>query len=79
MRSKRGDHSVLKKNWRMLYFSKKLIDSKTSDSTMPIVVAMALGMVPARAGFALCLALALVTFLVLLPLDYAWFRLLHQL
>lgn len=45
----------------------------------PIVVAMALGKVPARAGIALCLALALVTFLVLLPLDYAWFRLLHQL
>ncbi len=45
----------------------------------PIVVAMALGKVPGRAGIALCLALALVTFLVLLPLDYAWFRLLHQL
>lgn len=45
----------------------------------PIVVAMALGKVPARAGITLCLALALVTFVILLPLDYAWFRLLHQL
>lgn len=44
----------------------------------PIVVAMALGKVPARAGIKLCLALAVVTFLILLPLDYAWFRLLHQ-
>lgn len=45
----------------------------------PIVVAMALGKVPAREGIKLCLALAGVTFLILLPLDYAWFRLLHQL
>ena len=45
----------------------------------PIVVAMALGGVPARAGMKLCLALALVTFVVLLPLDYGWFRLLGRL
>lgn len=45
----------------------------------PIVVAMALGKVPARAGMLLCLALAIATYLVLLPLDYAWFRVLGQL
>jgi len=45
----------------------------------PIVVAMALGKVPARAGMLLCLALAIATYLVLLPLDYAWFRFLGQL
>lgn len=45
----------------------------------PIVVAMALGKVPARAGMLLCLALAAVTYLVLLPLDYAWFRALGKL
>lgn len=45
----------------------------------PIVVAMALGKVPARAGMLLCLALAIVTYLVLLPLDYAWFNLLGKL
>lgn len=45
----------------------------------PIVVAMALGKVPARAGMVLCLALAVVTYLVLLPLDYAWFRVLGRL
>ncbi|WKZ94817.1 SLC13 family permease (plasmid) [Chimaeribacter arupi] len=45
----------------------------------PIVVAMALGKVPVRAGMLLCLALAVVTFLVLLPLDYAWFRVLGKL
>lgn len=45
----------------------------------PIVVAMALGKVPARAGMLLCLALAIATCLVLLPLDYAWFRVLGQL
>ncbi|WP_318373161.1 SLC13 family permease [Enterobacter sp.] len=45
----------------------------------PIVVAMALGKVPARAGMLLCLALAIATYLVLLPLDYAWFRILGQL
>lgn len=45
----------------------------------PIVVAMALWKVPARAGMLLCLALAIATYLVLLPLDYAWFRVLGQL
>ncbi|EDZ9093835.1 citrate transporter [Salmonella enterica] len=45
----------------------------------PIVVAMALGKVPAKAGMLLCLALAAVAYLVLLPLDYAWFRVLGKL
>lgn len=45
----------------------------------PIVVAMALGKVPARAGMLLCLALAVVTYLILLPLDYAWFSVLGKL
>ncbi|WP_312691531.1 SLC13 family permease [Kosakonia sp.] len=45
----------------------------------PIVVAMALGKVPARAGMLLCLALAVATYLVLLPLDYAWFSVLGRL
>ncbi|MTD38178.1 citrate transporter [Erwinia sp. CPCC 100877] len=45
----------------------------------PVVVAMALGRVPARQGIRLCLALALVSFLVLLPLNYGWYRVLHQL
>ncbi|SQA98451.1 Uncharacterised protein [Cedecea neteri] len=44
----------------------------------PIVVAMGLGKVPAREGMKLCLALAVVTFLILLPLDYGWFQLLHK-
>ncbi len=44
----------------------------------PIVVAMALGKVPVRAGMLLCFALALVTYLVLLPLDYAWFSVLGK-
>ena len=45
----------------------------------PIVVAMALGKVPARAGMLLCIALAVATYLVLLPLDYAWYNLLGKL
>ena len=45
----------------------------------PIVVAMALGKVPARAGMKLCLWLAVATFLILLPLDYGWFQLLGKL
>ncbi|MGL5698370.1 MAG: SLC13 family permease [Kluyvera sp.] len=45
----------------------------------PIVVAMALGKVPARAGMLLCLALAVVSYLVLLPLDYAWYQVLGKL
>lgn len=45
----------------------------------PIVVAMALGKVPARAGMLLCLTLALATYLLLLPLDYLWFTILGKL
>lgn len=45
----------------------------------PIVVAMGLGKVPARAGMLLCLALAVATYLVLLPLDYLWFSILGKL
>ena len=45
----------------------------------PIVVAMGMGGVPARDGLRLCLALAVVTFALLVPLDYAWFTLLGQL
>ncbi|WP_437891108.1 SLC13 family permease [Phytobacter sp. V91] len=45
----------------------------------PIVVAMALGKVPARSGMLLCFALAVATYLVLLPLDYAWFSVLGKL
>jgi len=42
----------------------------------PIVVAMGMARVPARDGIRLCLALAAITFLVLVPLDYGWFKLL---
>ncbi len=42
----------------------------------PFVVAMGMGRVPARAGLALCLAVSAVTFIALVPLNYAWFRLL---
>lgn len=42
----------------------------------PIVVAMGMGHVKARDGIRLCLALAVITFLVLVPLDYGWFTLL---
>lgn len=45
----------------------------------PIVVAMALGKVPARAGMLLCIALAAATYLILLPLDYLWFSVLGKL
>ncbi|HFZ8996625.1 TPA: SLC13 family permease [Citrobacter freundii] len=45
----------------------------------PIVVAMALGKVPAKAGMLLCIVLAAATWLILLPLDYAWFNLLGKL
>ncbi|MFK3659465.1 SLC13 family permease [Scandinavium sp. NPDC088450] len=45
----------------------------------PIVVAMALGKVPAKAGMMLCLMLALASYLLLLPLDYAWYQLLGKL
>jgi di/tricarboxylate transporter len=42
----------------------------------PIVVAMGMGKVPAREGIKLCLMLAGVTFALLAPLDYLWFRVL---
>jgi di/tricarboxylate transporter len=42
----------------------------------PIVVAMGMGGVPARDGLRLCLALAAITLVFLVPLDYAWFALL---
>lgn len=45
----------------------------------PIVVAMALGKVPAKAGMMLCLMLAVASYLLLLPLDYAWYQLLGKL
>lgn len=45
----------------------------------PIVVAMALGKVPARAGMLLCLMLAVASYLLLLPLDYAWYQVLRKL
>lgn len=45
----------------------------------PIVVAMGMGQVPARSGLALCLVTALVSFVLLVPLDYLWFRLLGML
>jgi anion transporter len=44
--------------------------------TPPLVIAMHLGGVPMRQGNKLCLWLLLVTALILLPLDYAWWRLL---
>ena len=44
-----------------------------------IEVAMGLGKVPAWAGMSLCLALAIATYMVLLPLDYLWFSLLGRL
>jgi anion transporter len=42
----------------------------------PIVVAMGMGKVPPREGLKLCLLVALLTFGLLVPLDYLWFRLL---
>lgn len=42
----------------------------------PLVVAMGMGRVPARDGVRLCALLAVVTAVVLVPLDYGWFRLL---
>lgn len=41
----------------------------------PIVVAMSMGKVSPRDGTRLCLAVATVTILILLPLDYLWFGL----
>ena len=45
----------------------------------PIVIAMQLGGVGLRDGTRMCLALAALTLLVLLPLDYFWWRLLGYL
>ena len=42
----------------------------------PIVVAMGMAAVPARDGVRLCLLLGAATALLLVPFDYAWFRLL---
>ncbi|MDH5857909.1 SLC13 family permease [Lampropedia aestuarii] len=42
----------------------------------PIVVAMGMGQVRAKDGIRLCLALAAITWVVLVPLDYGWFKLL---
>ena len=44
--------------------------------TPPLIVAMQLGGVPIRQGNKLCLWLLAVTVLLLLPLDYLWWRLL---
>lgn len=42
----------------------------------PVVVAMGLGNVPARAGLMLCVTLFFLSMVLLLPLDYLWFLLL---
>ncbi|EHL98830.1 citrate transporter [Acetobacteraceae bacterium AT-5844] len=42
----------------------------------PIIVAMGMGKVPARDGLILCLLLGIITFLLLGPLYFGWFRLL---
>lgn len=42
----------------------------------PVVVAMGLGNVPAKAGLQLCVTLFVLSMLLLLPLDYGWFLLL---
>ncbi|MBK0125810.1 anion permease [Pantoea sp. S61] len=42
----------------------------------PVVVAMGLGNVPAKAGLQLCALVFIFSVLLLLPLDYLWFRLL---
>jgi len=44
----------------------------------PIVVAMGMGGVSAQDGTRLCLAMAAVTFALLVPLDYLWFVLLRM-
>jgi di/tricarboxylate transporter len=45
----------------------------------PIMIALQMGGVSVRAGAKLCLALAAVTIIALLPLDYFWWRLLGYL
>lgn len=42
--------------------------------TPPLIIAMQLGQVPIAAGNKLCLAVLAVTVVVLLPLDYLWWR-----
>lgn len=42
----------------------------------PVVVAMGLGNVPAKAGLQLCALIFVLSAVLLLPLDYLWFRLL---
>ncbi|WP_336996751.1 SLC13 family permease [Leclercia sp. UBA7405] len=59
---------------QVLGYSTPLLPYQSS----PIVVAMGLGKVPAKAGMLLCIALALATWLILLPLDYLWFSLLGK-
>lgn len=44
----------------------------------PIVVAMGMGGVPARDGARLCLLMAVITFALLVPLNYFWFVLLKM-
>ena len=57
---------------QVIGFSTPLLPYQAS----PIVVAMAMGKVPQRAALRLCLALAAITLLVLVPVDYGWFLLL---
>jgi di/tricarboxylate transporter len=40
----------------------------------PIIVAMGMGKAPARDALRLCLLVAAVTFALLAPLDYFWFK-----
>lgn len=42
----------------------------------PIVVAIGMGKVPAKDGLKLCVILALITFALLVPLNYLWFKVL---
>ncbi|WP_263140205.1 SLC13 family permease [Pseudomonas sp. RIT-PI-AD] len=60
---------------QVIGFSTPLLPYQAS----PIVVAMGMGRIPFAAALRLSLVLAGVTFLVLLPLDYLWFRLMGQL
>jgi len=45
----------------------------------PMMIAMHLGGVSIKDGTRLCIALAAITLLILLPLDYCWWRLLGEL
>ena len=58
---------------------KKIPIIPPASSAFEDLLAMALGKVPARAGMLLCIALAAATYLILLPLDYAWFTVLGKL